>query len=88
MKPDSALSTTFYGGALANQQTGGDVNAALLGQSISFSANGKTDPWGGFGGAKVEWRAGAATLFAAVEGQALSDRSTVVGGRAGVSLSF
>lgn len=87
--PNDALSASLSGGVLGTQRLGGNtVNAALLGQAIPFATPGKSDVWGGFGGAGLEWRSRNVTMFSAGEYLALSDNSTVIGGRAGLRIAF
>ena len=85
----SAFLINLTGGALGVQRVGGDtINAALLGQAIPFATPGKTDVWGGFGGAGIDFRNGSVTVFAAGEYLTLSDLSSVVSGKGGVRVAF
>ncbi|MGX4805201.1 autotransporter domain-containing protein [Bradyrhizobium guangdongense] len=83
------LSASISAGLLGTQRMGGNtVNAALLGQAIPFATTGQADIWGGFGGLGLEWRSRNVTLFSAAEYLALSDKSNVVSGRAGLRVAF
>lgn len=87
--PTSVLSTSLYGGVLGTQRArDATINATLLGQAIPFATPGRGNVWGGFGGAGLEWRKANVTLYSAAEYLALSDRSSVVSGRAGLRVGF
>ena len=88
--PINQLSTSLAGGVLGTQRVGNatTVNAALLGQAISFAMPGKDDVWGGFGGLGLEWRSRNVSIFAAAEYLALADNSNVISGRAGLRVGF
>jgi hypothetical protein len=87
--PGAVLSTSLTAGVLGTQRVGGNtVNAALLGQAIPFATPGQSNVWGGYGGLGLDWQTGNVTLFSAAEYLALSDRSTVVSGRAGLRVAF
>lgn len=88
-RPDDQLSTSAYGGLLGTQRAGdGAINAAALGQVLPFAATGPANVWGGFGGLGLEWRTRRVTMFSTGEYLALSDRSSVVSGRAGLRVAF
>ncbi|MBI5263121.1 MAG: autotransporter domain-containing protein [Bradyrhizobium sp.] len=83
------ISTSLYGGVLGTQRLGGaTINATLLGQAIPFATPGPADVWGGFGGAGLEWRTGNVSVYSAAEYLALSDKSNVISGRAGLRVGF
>ncbi|GLH75470.1 hypothetical protein SSBR45G_03780 [Bradyrhizobium sp. SSBR45G] len=87
--PGDVLSTSLTAGVLGTQRVGGNsVNAALLGQTIPFATPGQSNVWGGFGGLGLEWQNRNLTLFSAGEYLALSDRSTIISGRAGLRIAF
>lgn len=80
---------SVYGGVIGVQRAGSTtVDATLLGQPIPFAAPGKSEVYGGFGGAGIEWHAGQTTLFAGVEYLRFSDSSSIVSGRGGVKIAF
>ncbi|MGJ4893348.1 autotransporter outer membrane beta-barrel domain-containing protein [Bradyrhizobium sp. HKCCYLRH3099] len=87
--PTDVLSTSITAGLLGTHKVGSNtVNASLLGQAIPFAIPGQSNVWGGFGGLGLEWQSRNVTLFSAAEYLALSDRSNVVSGRAGLRVSF
>jgi hypothetical protein len=86
--PQSQLSTSLVAGVLGTQRSGNTVNATLLGQAIAFATPGSANVWGGYGGLGLEWNMRNVTLFSAAEYLALSDRSNVVSGRAGLRVGF
>jgi hypothetical protein len=89
LNPQNQLSTSLTGGVLGTQRLGSPtINAALLGQAIPFATPGKTDAWGGFGGLGLEWRRRNVSFFSAGEYLALSDKSNVISGRAGLRVAF
>jgi outer membrane autotransporter protein len=89
LNPQNQLSTSLTGGVLGTQRLGSPtINAALLGQAIPFATPGKTDAWGGFGGLGLEWRWRNVSFFSAGEYLALSDKSNVISGRAGLRVAF
>jgi hypothetical protein len=80
---------SVYGGVLGTQRVGGNaINAALLGQAIPFATPGQAEVWGGFGGGSLEWRTRNVTVFTTSEYLALSDRSSVLSGRAELRVGF
>ncbi len=88
-EPGGALIGNISGGVIGQQRVGGDtIGATLLGQALPFSAPGKSNLWGGYGGAGVEWRTGAISVFAAGDYTAYSDSSSIVSGRGGVRVAF
>ena len=87
--PSEALTTSVYGGVLADQRAGDStVSASLLGQAIPFALPGRDDVWGAYGGAELAWQSGRVGLFAAAQYLALSDSSSVVSGRGGLRIAF
>ena len=89
LSPSSLLSTSLSVGVLGTQRVGSNtVNAALLGQAIPFATPGQSNVYGGFGGLGLEWQTRNVTLFSAAEYLALSDRSNLVSGRAGLRVAF
>ncbi|WP_256807220.1 autotransporter domain-containing protein [Bradyrhizobium sp. Bra64] len=87
--PGDVLSASLTAGLLGTQRVGGStISASLLGQAIPFATPGQASVWGGFGGAGLEWRSRSVTLYSAAEYLALSDRSNVVSGRAGLRVAF
>jgi hypothetical protein len=89
LSPSSALLIHIMGGALGVQRIGGDtVNASLLGQAIPFATPGKSNVWGGFGGLGGEFRNANVAVFASAEYLAMSDNSSVIGGKVGARAAF
>jgi hypothetical protein len=89
LSPSSLLSTSISVGVLGTQRVGSNtVNAALLGQALPFATPGQSNVYGGFGGIGLEWQSRNVTLFSTAEYLALSDRSTIVTGRAGLRVAF
>lgn len=78
---------TLRAGADARRRTGEDIVASLAGTSVQFAGGGNGDSLGGFVGANLDYRLGAATLSSDVEVgldtaglHSIAARATLAGG--------
>lgn len=84
------LQTTATAGISALQRAGdSNVNAVLLGQSLTFAVPGQGSLTGFYAGASIDWRhVSGATLFAATEFNTTADASRSITGRGGFRFTF
>jgi uncharacterized protein with beta-barrel porin domain len=84
------LKATATFGVIGQQRVGGTTfNTVLIGQNLSFAAPGKNNVAGAFAGLGLDYRVTqTASLFAAIEGTAMSDKSQTGIAQGGVRIAF
>lgn len=84
------LKTSATLGVLAQERLGGtSINTVLLGQNLSFTAAGDTTAAGIYAGLAFDYRAAKSiSLFAALDGTAMTDKSVAFTAKGGTRVSF
>jgi outer membrane autotransporter protein len=89
MANGSHLTGRVTGGILGQQRsTGGQINIALLGQSLLAATPDRGSIAGGYGSAGLDWQMGKLTLFAAGEATYTNDATHIYAGKGSARVSW